>query len=117
MAGTLGPPCLGMRCEEFVNNSSRCPCAPHPVHSRASQEIWSSLENLSAFLTRSRLRALTGLGLAVLSFGFWFLRGRRVSLNFDLQSSGHVCVQLNRHFYLAALFDGPLEANPMAIDF
>jgi hypothetical protein len=26
-------------------------------------------------------------------------------------------VQLNRHFDLAAFFDRPLNANPMAIDF
>src|ERR1700751_5245474 len=115
MVGTLGRPCLGIRCEEFVNNSSRCPCAPLPVHSRVSQEVWSSLENLSAFLTRSRLRAPTGLWPAVLSFGFCLLRGRRVGLDFALQSSCHVGVQGNRHFDRATFFDGSLEANPVAV--
>src|ERR1700740_1430281 len=115
MAGTSAPLCLGMGCEEFVNNSSRYPYAPHPVHSRISQEVWSSLENLSAFLTRSRLRAPTGLWPAVLSFGFCLLRGRRVGLDFDLQSSCHVGVQVNRHFDRATFFDGSLEANPVAV--
>src|SRR5258708_19292932 len=83
MVGTWAHPCLRMRCEQIVNNFSRRPYAPRPVRSRASQEVWPSLENLSTFLATGGLRrALTRFGFAVLSFGFLFLRSRSVRLNF-----------------------------------
>src|SRR5258707_7472763 len=55
MVGTWAHPCLRMRCEQIVNNFSRRPYAPRPVRSRASQEVWPSLENLSTFLATGGL--------------------------------------------------------------
>src|SRR5258708_39809737 len=99
MVGTWAHPCLRMRCEQIVNNFSRRPYAPRPVRSRASQEVWPSLENLSTFLATGGLRrALSRFCFSFLSFGFWFLWWRGVGLNFDFLSRGDISVRMYMGF-------------------
>src|SRR5258708_37576997 len=96
MVGTWAHPCLRMRCEQIVNNFSRRPYAPRPVRSRASQEVWPSLENLSTFLATGGLRrALTRFCFSFPALGVWFLRCRSVRLYFDFFSGGGLSLQMN----------------------
>src|SRR5260221_12348440 len=97
MVGTWAHPCLRMRCEQIVNNFSRRPYAPRPVRSRASQEVWPSLENLSTFLATGGLRrALTRFCFVFLFFLVWFLLCRSVRLYFDFLSRGDNFVPMNQ---------------------
>src|SRR5260221_2072276 len=96
MVGTWAHPCLRMRCEQIVNNFSRRPYAPRPVRSRASQEVWPSLENLSTFLaTGGPRRVLTRVRFAALRFRVLVIRGRAVRRAFYILLRRVITLQMN----------------------